>query len=54
MGGCPVGCPGGDEVRTVLDALQGSRDAIRGRAEQNADYRAWLEQFGRDVLKAVL
>ena len=37
----------------VLDRVPGARDAIRERLEADPEYKMWLQEFGRDVLRAV-
>jgi hypothetical protein len=43
----------GQELEWLFGALPGVREAIEQRLRENPDYRSWLQQFGRGVLRAV-
>ena len=43
----------GQDLEWLFGAAPGVREAIQQRVADNPDYRSWLQNFGRSVLRAV-
>jgi hypothetical protein len=43
----------GQDLEWLFGAAPGVREAIQQRVAENPDYRSWLQQFGRGLLRAV-